>query len=57
MHAKENMKLTLTLLDAIVGKTLSTNKFTVAEALQEVENVMITKRIIPCLDVKDGRCW
>ncbi len=26
-----------------------------AEALKEVECIMLTKRIIPCLDVKEGR--
>ena len=40
---------------AIVGKALYENRFTLKEALEEVSPYMLTKRIIPCLDVKDGR--
>ena len=39
----------------IVGRALYEGAFTVEEALQAVRKSHLARRIIPCLDVKDGR--
>ena len=39
----------------MVGRALYENKFTLAEAFEAAGAQMIARRIIPCLDVKDGR--
>lgn len=40
---------------AIIGKALYENKISLKESLQVTTKNLLTKRIIPCLDIKDGR--